>query len=58
MAAFPFFFVNINFIIISYVFDAVELLSQFIIIKNNNDITIILLCIYENVNIIIVLSMN
>lgn len=58
MAAFPFFFVNINFIIISYVFDAVELLSQFIIIKNNNDVTIILLCIYENVNIIIVLSMN
>ena len=58
MAAFPFFFININFIIISYVFDAVELLSQFIIIKNNNDITIILLCIYENVNIIIVLSMN
>ena len=58
MAAFPFFLININFIIISYVFDAVELLSQFIIIKNNNDITIILLCIYENVNIIIVLSMN
>ena len=55
MAAFPFFFVNINFIIISYVFDAVELLSQFIIIKNNNDVTIILLCIYENVNIIMLI---
>ena len=56
MAAFPFFLININFIIISYVFDAVELLSQFIIIKNNNDVTIIILCIYENVNIIIFLK--
>lgn len=58
MAAFPFFLININLIIISYVFDDVELLSQFVIIKNNNDVTIIILCIYKNVNIIIILSMG
>lgn len=56
MAAFPFFLININFIIISYVFDAMEILGQFIIIKNNNDVTIIILCIHKNVNIIITLS--
>ena len=58
MAAFPFFLININFIIISYVFDALKLLRQFIIIKNSNDVTIIILSIYENVNIIINLPME
>ena len=58
MAVFPFFLININFIIISYVFDALKLLRQFIIIKNSNDVTIIILSIYENVNIIINLPME
>ena len=48
----------INFIIISYVFDTLKLLRQFIIIKNSNDVTIIILSIYENVNIIINLPME
>lgn len=58
MAVFPFFLININFIIISYVFDTLKLLRQFIIIKNSNDVTIIILSIYENVNIIINLPME
>lgn len=41
-----------------FVFDALKLLRQFIIIKNSNDVTTIILSIYENVNIIISLPIE